>query len=464
MAYTTKTMSWLYLLVAVAALLFSLWLAFGRYGHVKLGAPGEPPEYSNLHWIGMMFTAGVGGGLLVWGFAEPIFYLQTPPFGIEPHSTTAVQWAHMYPLFHWGVIPWSIYALPAVPIAYMLYVKKTPILRISSACDEALPQKGRAALKTIIDIFIILGIIGGTATALGLGAPLVSAFFAELIGVEDSNVVKVSVLIFWTLLFSISCYRGLKKGIQVLADINMVLAAIVIVFMLLAGPTLFTLSITVNSFGLMLSNFWAMSFWTDPVVKSGFPEAWTVFYWAWWLSFSAYIGLFFGRISRGRTIRQLIVGVISWGSLGTWLFLAVVGAYSLNLDVNNLLPVSDILKDDGIATLATKAVVTLPLGKFTLLAFTVLAVIFYATNIDSAAYVLSSICTRDLPNDQEPPRSNRLTWAALLALLTGGLVLSGGLKTIQSATVVSSLPLIPITILMCISMLRWLKKATRTSG
>ncbi len=461
--FTTNKLGWLFLLSGLGFFIFALWLAFSRFGRVKFGEPDEKPEYSDIHWIGMMFTAGVGGGLLVWGFAEPIFYIQTPPFGIEPLSPKAIEWAHMYPLFHWGLIPWAMFAIPAVPIAYMLYVKKLPIMRISSACDGALPEKGRAISHTMIDIFIVIGIIGGTATALGLGAPLVSAFFAELLGIEDSFSAKMAVLGFWTLLFGISCYRGLKKGIRLLADINLSLAILVIVFIVIAGPTLFILSMSVNSFGIMLKNFFSMSLWTDPIQKSNFPQDWTVFYWTWWLAFSAYIGLFFGRISRGRTVRQLILGVIIWGSLGTWTFLSVVGGYVLYLHSFELLPVVEILNNDGISALAAKAVVSMPLGKVTLGVITLLAVIFYATNIDSAAYVLASICTRDLPNNEEPVRSTRITWAVLLALLTAGLISLGGIATIQASTIVSAIPLVPITILMCVSLYRWLRADTQSS-
>ncbi len=462
--FTTGNFGWLFLLAGLAIFLFALWLAFGPYGHIKFGDPDEKPEYSNAHWIGMMFTAGVGGGLLVWGFAEPLFYLKAPPFGIEPYSSTSIEWAHMYPLFHWGLVPWAIYAIPAVPIAYMLYVRKTPTLRISSACDAALPVTGRATIKTVIDIFIIMGIIGGTATALGLGAPLVSAFVAELFGIEDTFAVKLGVLVLWTVLFGGSCYRGLKKGIQVLADINMVLAVLLILFVFVVGPTLFILNMSINSLGLMINNFWQMSLWTDPVSRSGFPEEWTVFYWSWWLAFSAYIGLFFGRISRGRTVRSLVLGVIVFGTLGTWMFLAVVGGYALHLHANELMPVAEILANEGIFVMSAKVLVSLPLGKLTLLAFTVLAVIFYATNIDSAAYVLSSICTRNLPNSEEPDRSTRIIWAVLLALLTGGLIKLGGLAVVQAATIVSSLPLIPIMLLMCISLVRWLAASEKIPG
>lgn len=458
MAFVTNKMGWLYLILGVAGFIFAVWLAFGPFGHVKLGAPGEPPEYSTTHWVAMMFTAGIGSGLVAWGFAEAIYYLEDTPFGIAPHTTKAMHWAHMYPMFHWGIVPWAVYAITAVPIAYMLYVKRATFLRISSACDGALPERNREAIKIVIDIIIILGIIGGTATALGIGVPIVSAFAAELLGVGDTIGIKLLILIIWTCLFGASTYRGLKKGIKILADINMVLAGVAILFILLAGPTLFILSLTVNSFSLMINNFFAMSLWMDPIDQSGFPERWTLFYWAWWIAFAAFVGLFIGRISRGRTIRQLIVGVLIWGSLGTWAFLAIAGGYSIHLEANDVLPVSEILAKDGMSVMVAKIIASLPLGKISLLVFTVLTIIFLATTLDSAAYILASVCSKDLQNHQEPQRFSRVIWAAMLALLTAGLIVSSGLQTAQSATIVSSLPLIPVVLLMCMSTLRWLRE------
>ena len=456
--FIITNLTWLYLSLGVAALSFAMWLAFGRYGQVKLGDAGEAPEYSSVHWVAMMFTAGIGAGVVVWGFAEPIFYLQTPPMGIEPQSAEAMAWAHMYPLFHWGFIAWSFYVVPAVPIAYLLYVKKTPSLKISSVCEEVLPKTFRGGFKTLIDVIVIFGIIGGTATSLGIGVPMVSAFVSELIGVEDTLLIKLGLLVVWTGLFGASVYQGLKKGIKVLADINMALAGAALIFILLIGPTLFILNLSVNSVGLMMQNMMSMSLWTDPIENSGFPGDWTVFYWAWWLAFAAFVGMFIGRISRGRTIRQLVVGVIGWGSLGTMTFLAIVGGYSMHLVANDLLPLSDILTNDGMSIMVTKAIVSLPLGKLVLTVFIILSVIFYATSIDSAAYILASICSKNLRGDQEPLRSNRLIWAGALALLSAGLIISGGLETVQAATIVSSLPLIPVIILMCWALLKWLKE------
>ncbi len=456
--FVTDTFSWLFLFITFAAFVFALWLAFGRYGRVKLGARYEKPEYSTIHWIAMMFTCGVGAGLIVWGFAEPLFYLATPPLGIEKGSNQAVEFAHMYPLFHWGMSSWAIYAVPAVPIAYLLYVRKEPVLRVSKACEDSLPKTGRKAVKLLIDILIIFGIIGGTATALGLGIPMVSALLAEFLGIPDSKIIKFGMLALWAAIFSFSVYRGLKRGIKILADINLVLAFVAIAFIFVVGPTLFILKISVNSIGVFLNNFTSISMWTDPVGNSHFPEDWTVFYWTWYLAFTAFVGLFIARISRGRTIRELILGVLIWGSFGTSIFLMVMGGYALNLETTGAMNVSQILSDQGMFVLTAKILGGLPLGKLVLLLFLILSTIFYATNVDSAAYVLSSISSKNLRGDQEPPRSNRLVWALLLALITAGLIVAEEIKTIQAATIVSALPLGPIVILMCASLLKWLKE------
>ena len=449
---------WLYLLAGMGAFIFCMWLAFGRYGQVKLGAPGEPPEYSDIHWVAMMFTAAIGASVIAWGFAEPIFYLQTPPMGIEIGSSESFEWAHMYPLLHWGLVPWAFYALPAVPIAYMLYVKRDPYLRISSACDGALPSKGRRQVKTVIDIFIVLGIVGGVTTGLGLGVPLLSAMLATLFEVPDSMLIKMCVLALWTVLFGASVYRGLEAGIKVLADVNMVLGIVAILFVVLVGPGLFIMDLTVNSLGLMFNNFISTATWTDPIENGSFPEDWTGFYWAWWIAYTGMVGLFFGRISRGRTIRQLVLGVIGWGSLGTWLFLAVMGGYSLYLESSGLMDVQGILTEQGMSFVNALVISNLPLGKLTLSVFTLLSIIFYATTIDSSAYVLASICAKNLRNDQEPLRWTRLAWAFLLAIIAAGILQSGALDTVLSITVLTSVPLIPILILLCVSLVRWLNQ------
>jgi len=453
--WVTHNFGWLYMITALGALIFAAWLAFGRFGDIVLGSPGEPPEFSQFSWVAMMFTAGIGAGLVAWGFAESIFYLQTPPFGVEPMSAAAFEWAHMYPIYHWCILPWAIYAVPAVPIAYMLFVDRVPSLKLSKACVS---DEHRVGTRKVIDTLVIIGIVGGAATSLGLGVPLVSALTSEFFEVENSVTIKLIVLAVWTAMFGTSTYRGLTRGIKVLADINVVLAIACIVFVLLVGPTVFIIDMTVNSVGLLLDNFFRMSLWLDPIANSGFPETWTVFYWGWWLAYAPMMGLFFGRISRGRTIRQLLIGVIGWGTAGTAFFMSIANGYSLHLELTGAFPVVETLNNSDMSAMVAKILAQLPGEKIVLSVFIILCLIFYATSMDSAAYILASICTEDLKSSQEPARYNRILWALALTAITSGLIVSGGLNTVKSITVLSSIALIPICTLMAVSTYRWLRR------
>ncbi len=458
MQWVTHQFGWLYLLTGVLPLAFAGWLAFGRFGHIKLGLQDDEPEYSTTSWIAMMFTASMGASLIAWGFAEPIFYIETPPLGIEPHSSTAFEWAHMYPLFHWGLVPWAIYCLPSIPIAYMLFVRRTPTLKISESCNAAIPNRAAASSRMVIDIFVVLGIVGGVATSLGFGVPLVSSLAVQLLGVPDNLVTQIVVILIWTAIFGTSAYLGLKKGIKILADMNLFMMFFVMAFILVLGPTIYILTMSTNSLGLMLDNFFRISFWTDPIDRGGFPEAWTIFYWAWWIAYAPMMGLFFGRISKGRTIRQVVVGIIGLGALGTFLFLGIAGAYVLYLEGNGILDATAIMQQQGMAPLVAAVINELPAPNFILGVVLVLSVVFYATTFDSAAYILASICTNDLPSNQEPAAWSRLLWALGLGAMAIGLMVAGGIETIKAMSVVSSLPIIPIIFMMCYTLYKWLCK------
>jgi betaine/carnitine transporter, BCCT family len=458
MASVTGNWGWLFVLFGFGAFVFAMWLAFGRYAHVKLGHADEPPEFSELSWAAMMFSAGIGIGLVSWSFVEPIYYLATPPLGIEPHSSTAAEWGHMYALFHWSFVPWALYAVPSVAVAYALYVERSPFLRISQACSRVLKTQTNGVLGSIIDTLVILGLIGGAGTSLGLGVPLVAAFVSSLLGVDDTFWVQMGVLLVWTLLFGGSVYRGLKAGIRILSDINVFLAIAIVLFILLVGPTIFLLSLTANSFGLLMDNFLRMSFWLDPIDQGGFPDGWTLFYWAWWIAYAPMMGLFFGRISHGRTIRQLVLGVVVWGSLGCVSFLAVCGGYAIELELSGQLPVSALLAEQGIPQTVVAIVKTLPFSDVLILLFTLLSFVFLATTLDSAAYVLASVSTKNLSGEEEPARYNRLLWAIVLALVAVGLLHVDGLKIVQSSTIVTALPLIPVLVLVFVSLTRALNE------
>ncbi|MCY4155458.1 MAG: BCCT family transporter [Gammaproteobacteria bacterium] len=454
----TGNFGWLYLLAGVACVAALVWLACSRYGRVVLGAPGEPPEFSTPSWLAMMFTAGIGIGVTNWAFVEPIYYYHLPPFGIETGTAQAAEWAHLYGQFHWSVIPWAMYALAGLPIAYSLHVRRQPFCRLSTASAGVLSGKNGERIGIVIDIIVVLAVIGGVSTSLGLGLPLVSALVARCFALQDTFGLQLGVLAIWTAVFTTSVYLGLEKGIRVLADLNAVLAIGFLLFVLVVGPTLFILNISTNSLGLMLDNLLRMSFWTDPVTKGGFPEDWTVFYWGWWIAYAPMVGLFVGRISKGRTIREMIIGPVVWGSLGCMAFFACAGGYSLHLELNGTLDIFTRLNEAGIPAAVVAVVGSLPGGTLTLFVFTVLCIVFLATTLDSTAYVLSGISTKNLGGDKQPPRWNRFAWAFALAVITVGLIGAGGLRTVQTSTVVAALPLFPVLVILFLSLLKWLRK------
>ena len=227
---------------------------------------------------------------------------------------------------------------------------------------------------------------------------------------------------------------------------------------LIAGPTVFILTLTVNSFGLMVDNFVRMGFWLDPIDAGGFPDAWTLFYWAWWVAYAPLMALFFGRISRGRTIRRTVLGIMFWGPLGCLSFMAVCGGYALHLELTGALPVTEMLAERGNAATVAAIVAALPAGQLVTFVFTVLSFVFLATTLDSVAYVLASISTRHLPGDEEPDRTLRLVWAFALAFVAVGLLVVDGLQTVQAMSVITALPLVPVLGVLVASVLVWLRE------
>lgn len=457
-SFVTSHFGWLFLLFGMLSFGILVWLAVGRYGNIKLGGPDDEPEFSYPSWIAMMFCAGVGIGLMIWSIVEPIYYLQGPPYGLTPHSNIAAEWAHMYPLFHWGFSAWAIYCLPAVPVAYSVYVRKDPHLRISSACKPVLGRLVDGWLGALIDISVMFGLIGAVGTSLGLAVPLVTRLFSDMFGVQESFRLNLVILAIWTAIFSVSVYKGLSKGIKVLSDINMYLALGIIVFVLLAGPTVFILSIWTNSVGLLLDSFFRMTLWLDPVSKSRFPETWTVFYWAWWIAYVPMMALFVARISKGRTIRELIIAECVWGTMGCWLYLAILGAYSIYLNLNGIVPVSDILTNEGAPAACIAVMSKLPMRGLVIPLYTILCFIFLSTTLDSSAYTLASVCTKELKGDEQPARWNRLFWAVVLAVVSVGLLLVGGLKAVQLSTIIAALPLIPALLILIWSLLKSIRQ------
>ena len=251
----TGTFGWLYLLTGVGSFFFMIWLAYGPLGRIKMGASDEQPEFRSVPWIAMLFCAGIGISIVNWAFVEPLYFLSGPPLGIEAGTTEATEWAAMYPMFHWGVVPWALYLMPALPMAYVLYVRKGNVLRLSEACRGILGNAVDGLIGKLIDVIVIFSIVGGVGTSLGLSVPLVSALFQEIFGLADSFGLQMGILAAWTAMIAWSVYNGLNKGIQTLSNINAALGFLLLFFVLIAGPTIFLLNLWTNSVGLFLDNF-----------------------------------------------------------------------------------------------------------------------------------------------------------------------------------------------------------------
>jgi len=448
MAWITGKFGWLYLIFGLASFLLLIWLAAGRYGHVKLGGPDDKPEFSKFTWIAMLFCAGIGSSLIYWSIIEPIYYMQGPPYGIEAGSIAAAEWAATYGAFHWGFSAWAIYCLPAAPIAYAYYVRKQPQLRFSTATRSLLGKYTDGFVGKAIDVFVMFGIMGGVGTSLGLGTPMISACISKIFGIPESFGLNIIILLIWVCIFGTSVYLGLEKGIAKLSNINMYIAIALAAFVLVVGPTAFIFNTFTNSISLIFQNFWRMSLWTDPIAQGGFPQGWTIFYWAWWVAYAPMMGLFVARISKGRTIRELVVAECVWGTLGCWVYFAILGCYSINVELYGAQSMTQLMADQGPAMAIATILASLPLSKVVLPLFVILMFVFLATTLDSSAYMLASVSSKDLSGNAEPARWNRVLWASVLGVMAIGMFAIGGLSVIQASSIVLAFPCVFVMILL----------------
>ena len=459
--YIASEFGVLYLLASVGANGFLIWLAMSRFGKAKLGAEDSKPEFDTISWIAMLFCAGIGGGLIYWCGTEWAFYYQDPPFGAEPYSAEAAEWASTYGLFHWGFTAWAFYCLPTLAVGYPYYVRKLDHMRFSNSCNHFLSDNEVGPVARFIDFLFIIAMVGGAATSLGFSTPMIAECLAWLFGIERSFSLEVAVMFLCMFLFAGSVYLGLRKGIRTLSDINLVIGLCLLLFILVVGPTAFLLKTSLNSVGVLFQNIVRMNFWTDPFTDSAFVENWTVFYWAWWIAFAPYVGMFVARISQGRTIRQIIVGMLVFGSLGCWVFYMVVGNYSLFLELEGIVDVTGIIRDQDQSVAIVATLKELPLPVLVIAVFSLMAIIFAATTYDSASYTLASSATLHLPAGDDPARWHRVFWAFALGFLPITLLFIGGLKVMQVVLLVVSVPILIVGIVMCVALVRSLQEDHR---
>lgn len=456
--YMTGNFGVLYLIVGLLAFAFLLFVAFSKNGQIKLGNPNEGKEFGTFSWAAMLFAAGIGSSILYWGMIEWAYYYQGPPFGITPESNEAIEWASAYGIFHWGPIAWAIYTLPALPIAYFYYVRKKPVLKISEACRPVLGKLVDSPLGIIIDILFMFGLMGGAGTTLALGTPMIAEGVHDLTGIPVTLGLKAIIMLLCTAIFAVSAYSGLSKGIKVLSDINLWLAIFVLLFIFIFGPTVFLSNTTFSSIGIIVDNFFKMATWLEPFgglagfKETRFPETWTIFYWAWWVVYAPFVGLFVARISRGRTIRQMILGTMIYGTIGCLLFFGIMGNFGLYLQLTGAFDVISFMNEFGAPAAIIAILHHLPLANVMVAAFTVLAIVFLATTFDSSSYILAAVVQKQVKG--EPLRWNRLFWAFTLCLLPLVLMFVGDLEALQTASIVAGFPVIFIMFLLAWSFMK----------
>ncbi|QFT54908.1 BCCT family transporter [Microbulbifer sp. THAF38] len=457
--FLTNRFGILYLLLGIGSILFMAYIAFSDIGRIKLGGKEETPEFTTIPWVAMLLCSGIGASILYWSFVEWIYYYQEPPFLVEANTTEAARWGVTYGIFHWGPLAWSIYLIPALPIAYYYYVRKRNVLKFSQALAPVLGQRrANGAIGKLIDISLVLGMLGGVATRLGIAAPLITQGFHELLGLPIGLKTQIAVLILCALLFGYSAFVGLRRGISAFSNFTMWLALSLLVFVFLAGPTLFIIDNGMEILGRMLHSFLQMATWTDSFSHFEqspgyrFPQQWTVFYWAWWLVFAPSIGLFIARISRGRTIREMIVGSIIYGTLGCFLFYMVLGNYGVYLHFSGELDLVETLNDQGANATIFAILKTLPASQLVVLVYTLAALLFTAITFDYISYILAAVVQKEV--DVEPLRWNRIFWAFALAVLPVALMILGGFEALLAASIITGAPLLLVALLLCFSIVK----------
>ncbi len=447
-----------YLWLGIAAVFYLVYFSFSKYGNIKFGK--EKPQYSTFSWIVMMFCAGMGSSLLYWSALEWIYYYSAPPLGAAPFSQFAAELSITYGSFHWSITAWAFYAVGAVSLAQRYYIRKKPGLSLTACCEEVIGEKRANGIwGKVIEIIFIFGILGGHATTLAFGVPMLCNNLSTLIGVPDNFVLKLTMMLFVTLIFIVSSWVGLEKGLKNLSDWNAYIALGLAAFVLIFGPTMFQIKSLTNALGYMFQNFIHMSLWTDPIGNSGFPEGWTAFYWAWWLGLGPWMWVFTTKISKGRTMREMILGMVICGSLGCWFYFGTVSSFGLFQQITGKIDLVAIFNNEGPTSAITALVTSLPAGKIVLAVWLIVGVMFLATTMDSSSYTLAAATTKNLGENDHPERNFKMFWSFLLIIVPLSFMFANAsLTALQSLAILTAVPIGFLTILAMISGYKYAKK------
>ncbi|NES19814.1 MAG: BCCT family transporter [Symploca sp. SIO3E6] len=438
---------WFFVLVTNIYLGVVIILAFSKFGKIRIGGEEAKPEFSNFAWYAMLFSAGMGAGLLFWGIAEPISHLQVPPLGSEAGTAAAAEEAMGIIYLHWGFHGWGIYTLVGLSLAFFAFNRGLP-LTIRSVFYPLLGEKIYEWPGNLIDILAVVATLFGLATSLGFGAQQVNAGLNFLVGLPDNVVVQVILIAIITSFATLSVVAGLDGGVRRLSELNIYLAIAFFTFMLLIGPTLFILDFFVQSLGYYIGIFPTLSFWTEAFEGTNWQNGWTIFYWAWWIAWSPFVGIFIARVSKGRTVREFVLGVLFLPSFLSFIWMSCFGGSALSLALNDIGNLPEAVQNN----MATGLFVMLqqfPLTSLSSLIGLVLVITFFVTSSDSGSLVVDNLTSG---GKLDSPVPQRVFWAVMEGVVAAVLLLGGGLSALQTAATITGLPFAIVLLIMCFSL------------
>ncbi len=443
---------WLFILAVNVFVVFVLFVAFSKFGKLRIGGKKARPEFSTLAWFSMLFSAGMGIGLLFWSIAEPVYHFNAPPMA-QGGTVQAAKEAMKVTFLHWGLHAWGIYALVGLSLAYFTYSRGLP-LTIRSVFYPFLGDRIHGRIGDIIDIFAVMATLFGLATSLGLGVKQVAAGLGHVFGVDSGVNTQVMLIIGITLVATISVVTGVEKGVKFLSEMNMRIAVLLLLLVVVLGPTVFILKSFIQNTGNYAGNLIDLSTWAESYTGTQWQNSWTIFYWGWWIAWSPFVGMFIARVSKGRTIKEFVLGVLIVPTLITFFWITAFGGTSLHELLGGNPTIANGV-NENVATALFVFLEGFPFATVLNVIAIVLIISFFVTSSDSGSLVIDSLTSG---GKIDAPVAQRIFWALAEGAVAAVLLLGGGLKALQTASIATGLPFTIILLVMCYSLYKGLNE------
>ncbi|MBD0833601.1 BCCT family transporter [Aestuariibaculum sediminum] len=443
---------WFFIFTVNTLLVVAIILAFSKFGKIKLGGRSASPDFSNFAWYSMLFSAGMGIGLIFYGVAEPVQHFASPPIPVN-NEVDAARQAFKFTFLHYGLHPWAVYGMIALAFAFFTFNRKLP-LTVRSLFAPLLGKKIHGIFGHVVDVLAVIACLFGLATTLGFGAQQVGAGLNFLFGIDNNVKTQIIFIGITTLLATASIVSGLDKGVKILSVLNIRIAVIFMILMLIIGPTVFLLDSFIENIGMYAQNLIELGTFTEVYAETKWQNNWTIFYWAWWIAWSPFVGIFIARISRGRTIREFLTGVIILPTLFSFLWFTVFGSTAIHLELNEIANISGAVSND-ISTALFEMLKNFPFSSILSVIAILLIISFFVTSSDSGSLVVDFITTG---GKLDAPVGTRIFWALIEGLLAISLLIGGGLGTLQTAVMLAAFPFAIILLVMTFSLLKGLRR------